>query len=179
MTSRPNDPVRRPLRATCLAAMGAMACLASVGCSVDDSSPRRNDPPIHRDEPIYRDEPGRPTNYPSDDRGEASIPRDAKLADSGSGNLRYTAPSDGRVWLRDAENRDTIIYTGKIYRGDDIFVEPAANRVSINGRKVLEYDLKKNHKHQLFFDRAEYGGRYGDRHDHGYDNRPRDRDDRY
>ena len=151
------DRPRRLARAAALAVLGLTVAFAGVGCNLPNSSGRS-------DEPVRRGDSRTDSDYPSSESTETSIPRDARIGDSGTGNLTYTAPSDGRIWLRDAES-SAVIYSAKIYRGDEIKVEPAANRISVNGRKVLDQDLKKNHKHQLYFDRAEAGGRYGDRHD--------------
>lgn len=154
---RPNDQRHRLARAASLAMLGLAVGFAGVGCNAMGTSGRR-------DEPARRDDRQTGSNNPNAESTDATMPRDARPAEFGTGNLRFTAPSDGRVWLRDAE-ASTVIYTARIYRGDELFVEPAANRISVNGRKVLDQDLKKDHKHQLYFDRAESGGRYGDRHD--------------
>ncbi|HEY8665159.1 MAG TPA: hypothetical protein VIL86_00780 [Tepidisphaeraceae bacterium] len=54
--------------------------------------------------------------------------------------MTWRAPEDGRVWVVNRD-RDKIVYSGRLLKGQEIVVDPDKNRVRIDGRSVME-DIK-------------------------------------
>jgi len=79
------------------------------------------------------------------------VPRDARVVDEGRGStLSYSARGDGEVYLTDS-SASTVIWDSKVRDGDRISVDPARNRIEINGREQTKIDLKSNDRFQLYF----------------------------
>jgi hypothetical protein len=80
-----------------------------------------------------------------------SLSANAVLGVEGDRNLVYTAPNDGIVTVYDART-DTILYTGKVARGDSVVADVDNNRITLNGRVVAEPHLDRLHEHRLYFE---------------------------
>jgi len=79
------------------------------------------------------------------------VPRDARVVDEGRGStISYSARGDGEVYLTDS-SAQTVIWDSKVRDGDRISVDPARNRIEINGREQTKIDLKSNDRFQLYF----------------------------
>ncbi len=101
-----------------------------------------------------------------------TIPRDARKVAEGSGELSYTARTDGRVYLYDIDDRVAI--DNRALRRDERYsANPDQNRIQIDDKKVSEQDLKRKHNHRIYFqsnDRRDQD----DRDTSGADRLPRD-----
>jgi hypothetical protein len=75
----------------------------------------------------------------SDDR-RTEIPTNATLATSGNSKLSYAAPTDGTIWVYDV-NKDAILYSGPVARGDAVVVDPDLNLITVGGHTVAEKTL--------------------------------------
>src|SRR5918993_219371 len=96
----------------------ALAAFLISGCSEDDKDSLRD-----RD----RDRDG---------GGLDETPRDAVRVEEGVGRtLRYEADRDGRVYVYD-EDDDRVVYSGNVYRGEDFVVDPDADVLSVNGKRL-------------------------------------------
>ena len=89
-----------------------------------------------------------------DDRGDldssVSIPRDARKVAEGTGELAYSAHSDGRVYLYDIDDR--VVVDNRALRRDERYAaDPDQNRIQIDSKKVSNQDLKRKHNHRIYF----------------------------
>lgn len=78
------------------------------------------------------------------------IPAGARMAMQGDQQLVYPAPQDGTVYIYDADDR-TLIYSGKVEKGQSITVDPDADTVMIDTRLVLEKDIHAGNRHRIYF----------------------------
>jgi hypothetical protein len=68
------------------------------------------------------------------------------------GELRYTAPRDGHIYVHDVD-ADRTIYSARVFRGDRIQVDPDDGDISINGREVERNQVLRGNRYQIWFDR--------------------------
>ncbi|MBC8107881.1 MAG: hypothetical protein H7Z14_14935 [Anaerolineae bacterium] len=80
----------------------------------------------------------------------ASIPPDATLQTEGQKQLTFRASEPGTVYIYN-RNDDKIVYSGDIGRGETIAVDPDKNRITLDGRTVLEKGLDHNETLRVFF----------------------------
>jgi hypothetical protein len=80
-----------------------------------------------------------------------SLGANAVLGVEGDKNLAYTAPNDGIATVYDARS-DTILYIGKVARGDSVVADVDNNRITLNGRVVAEPHLDRLHEHRIYFE---------------------------
>ena len=78
------------------------------------------------------------------------VPKDARVVDSGSGSLSYTAREDGSVYLYDEDAR-RVVWDARLRQDDRVSVSADDNRVEVNGRSATSIDLKSDHNFRLYF----------------------------
>jgi hypothetical protein len=78
------------------------------------------------------------------------VPRDARVVDSGSDRLTFTAPYDGSVYLYDEDAR-RVIWDERLRDGDRVSISPDDNRIDVNGRSQADLDLKSEHRFRLYY----------------------------
>src|SRR6185503_11579563 len=78
------------------------------------------------------------------------VPKDARVVDSGSGSMSYTARDDGSVYLYDEDAR-TVVWDARLRSDDRVTVDPDKNRIEVNGRSPTSIDLKSDHNFRLYF----------------------------
>jgi hypothetical protein len=154
-----------------LLALVASLFVASAGCE-SDSPPdhhRRTDRTRISDRSIDRDDDAYDREHRLDDRDAvlssdrvlSGVPRNARRIDSaqGSSEMMYTARRDATIYVYDAD-ADKVVYTGSLQDGDRFVLDPNDNLALINGKKVLDRDLKSRHVFRLYVledrDRARY-----------------------
>ena len=118
----------------------------------DDGDYRRSDP---RDGDVVGRDPARRGDSTvardRDLRGLSQIPRDAVKVEEGVGDaLRYEAERDGRVYVYD-EDDDAVVYKGTLERGEEFVVDPEADVLSADGRRVGDVNLRAAHRYRLYF----------------------------
>lgn len=93
-----------------------------------------------------------PTDSSSDrdGSGRGSIPRDARIVDEGTGRITYTAKDDGRLWLYDADDR-MLIDARNVRRGQEYVALIDQNKAQLDGKKVVDEDLKRKHVHRIYY----------------------------
>jgi hypothetical protein len=94
-----------------------------------------------------RPDPGRPS----------SLPREARFMFEQEGNTYWNAPEDGTVWVLSIED-NRIPYTGPMRRGQEIFVNPGDDQISVAGRRVYQGNLVRGGRHQIYFAASGGGG---------------------
>ena len=101
------------------------------------------------------------------DRHEA-IPETAMTVSEAAGDIKYTAPDDGEVYVYD-QAQDELIYSGRIRKGETLSLEPEddEDKIRIDSQVVSTKDLKEGNKHKVFFrpmtDRERAAGLASDR----------------
>ena len=80
-----------------------------------------------------------------------AIPDTSVLVAFGSGRIAFTAVDPGRMYVYNADTA-RVVFTTHIEPGQRIVVDPAAGRVLLNGRPVLEQDLGKRKTFRLYYD---------------------------
>ena len=85
------------------------------------------------------------------DRHEA-VPSAAMEVSEAQGDVKYTAPSDGEVYVQNANGHD-LIYSGRIRKGETLSVESEddEDKIRIDSQVVSTKDLKEGEKHKIFF----------------------------
>ncbi|MBC7782208.1 MAG: hypothetical protein H7144_00095 [Burkholderiales bacterium] len=79
------------------------------------------------------------------------IPEDARLVKEGSGEIRYRATANGRIWLYDVQER-SVRYQTDLLDGDTVRVVPQDDRVYINDTSVKVKSLPDDRAHRIYFD---------------------------
>jgi DNA-binding beta-propeller fold protein YncE len=86
--------------------------------------------------------------------GPKGLPGGAALVAEGSGPLVFTASDKGTVYVRDAQ-ADRLVFQSPVEKGQRVEVDPAGNRVTLEGRQVSAPPLRSNVSYQIYMKRAE------------------------
>ena len=78
------------------------------------------------------------------------VPKDARVVDSGSGSMSYTARDDGSVYLYDEDAR-TVVWDARVRADDRVTIDADKNRIEVNGRSPTSIDLKSDHRFRLYY----------------------------
>lgn len=138
-----------------MVSLGTASLTALTGCPSSDE-PVKSGPhsgPISRDDPY-------------------GVPRDAKVVLEQNGELRYTVPADGKIYLLDVRS-EKVMDSRNIRRGQEYVVNPKDQKVWVDNERVADPALDKNHTYRVLFadpkqDRDHYDtrdDRRGDRRD--------------
>lgn len=90
--------------------------------------------------------PERPESVPADARSVAK--------QSGSNPVNFTAPHDGMVYVYD-RSASQMVYSGRVRQGETLELDPRADKVRLDGRTLLETDLRDLNEYQVWFDQTE------------------------
>jgi hypothetical protein len=90
------------------------------------------------------------------DRPE-SVPADARSVakQGGTQPVNFTAPRDGTVYVYDRTSQK-MLYSGRVRQGETLELDPMRNKVRLEGRVVMEKNLRDLNQYQVWFD--EEGG---------------------
>jgi hypothetical protein len=81
------------------------------------------------------------------------VPSDAMQVASGSRVVAYTAPHDGKAYLRDdTDNR--VVYSTDLRHDQVIRFDPALDNVRIDGNTAPEGIANPGHDHSIYFARS-------------------------
>ena len=135
------------LRNLSLTAVLGAALLAGAGCSMfggdDDKKDRRDDRVSRSDRSDVERAPG----------SKGKLPSDARRVDEGRDTtLRYDVRDRGTVYLVD-RTADVVVWSSDVRDGDRVNIDPAKNKIEVNGREQARIDLKGDHKFELYVDR--------------------------
>src|SRR6476469_8387854 len=82
--------------------------------------------------------------------GPKGLPGGAVIVAEGSGPLVFTAMDKGTAFVRDV-SADNVIYQSPVEKGQRIEVDPAGNRVTLDGRQVnTTGPLRSNGSYQIY-----------------------------
>lgn len=65
-----------------------------------------------------------------------SVPMSAMLVGEGNDRVEYTAADDGEVWIVNSD-RNTLVYGGRVDRGEQVVIDPKDDRLLIGSRTGL------------------------------------------
>jgi hypothetical protein len=82
-----------------------------------------------------------------------AVPTGAMQVSSGGKIVAFTAPHDGRAYVRD-ENDKRIIYSADVKKDQVVKFDPQEKAVMIDGRVAAEKIADSNHDHSIFFERS-------------------------
>jgi len=81
----------------------------------------------------------------------SEVPADGVKVAEGNQKLLYKAPEAGTIFVyQDQDNR--LIYRGAIRKGDTVELNTNDDRISINGKTVMEKGLSTGRTYKMFFD---------------------------
>jgi hypothetical protein len=82
-----------------------------------------------------------------------SVPADARSVAKQSGNnpVNFTAPRDGTVYVYD-RSAGRMVYSGRVQQGETLELDPRRDNVRLEGRVVLEKDLRDLNEYQVWFE---------------------------
>lgn len=115
--------------------------LATTGCpsgssSKSSSSSNHNQPTLN----IGSDDSG--THTPSQSTND--IPRGTEVVLRGTGRQTYPLTHDGEIWISD-RNKDTVVFHKRLFKGDEVTIDPNRDRIYVNGETVSREPLKDGH----------------------------------
>jgi len=83
----------------------------------------------------------------------SEVPAEGVKVAEGNQKLLYKAPESGTIFIYESpDNR--LIYRGAIRRGDTVELNTNDDRISVNGKTVMEKGLGSGHNYKMFFDPA-------------------------
>ena len=92
----------------------------------------------------------RPPPDELNDRRPRRIPRSADVVREGYEKLLWRADMTGRYYVYDVTN-DRIVHDAAIARGQELYLDPKRDRVSVDGKDVPGLDVKKDGFHRIYF----------------------------
>src|SRR3954468_12344368 len=83
----------------------------------------------------------------------SEVPAEGVKVAEGNQKLLYKTPESGTIFVyEDPGNR--LIYRSAVRRGDTVELNTNDDRISINGKTVMEKGLGSGHTYKMFFDSA-------------------------
>jgi hypothetical protein len=82
-----------------------------------------------------------------------SVPADAQSVakQTGTNAVNFTAPRDGTVYVYDRTQKE-MLYSGRVRQGETLELDPKRDKVRLEGRVVMEKDLRDLNQYQVWFD---------------------------
>src|SRR5580700_10016885 len=81
------------------------------------------------------------------------VPSDAMQVSSGGKVVAFTAPHDGKAYLRD-DTDNCVVYSTDLKRDQVMRFDPTADVVRIDGNTAPEGIAKPGHDHSIYFARS-------------------------
>ena len=83
----------------------------------------------------------------------SEVPADGVKVAEGNQKLLYKPSEPGTIFIYESpDNR--LIYRGAVRRGDTVELNTNDDRISVNGKTVMEKGLGSGHTYKMFFDSA-------------------------
>lgn len=79
-----------------------------------------------------------------------SIPNSAMLVDKSNGNVNFTSPHDGDVYVYDRSS-GKMLYSGRMERNQTLAVNARDDRITLNGRTVMDQQIRDNDELKVYF----------------------------
>ena len=172
--------MRRIIRITADAVLGAAAVVSAAGCYRD--AEYYEGAHLYEAQHAYYSDPYPyydDHRYDRDDHRNARrhyVPSDAERVAEGSGNLMYAPDRAGRVYVRD-ERTGKVIYRDRIEPGQKVTVDPERRRIDVDGRTKRDELSAKPRERDVFFraDRERRGNDGGNKGGDGGGERRREK----
>ena len=84
---------------------------------------------------------------------EHGIPADASLVSEGNQRIAYRAPYDGQVYVYNAAT-NRLVYSGRVHRDEMVEVRPNEDRITIDGNRVTDANVRSGDTYRVFFERT-------------------------
>ncbi len=84
-----------------------------------------------------------------------AVPPGATQVSSGNRVISYTAPHDGKIYLRD-DNENAAVYSSEIRRDQVVKYDPAMQQVMVDGSVATQKVPDAHHDHSWFFERSSH-----------------------
>jgi hypothetical protein len=85
-------------------------------------------------------------------QGRSSIPSNARLEQTGSSGLSYTAHDPGNVYVLDSTDNKKV-FEGHMNTGDQLIVKPSVDQIMLAGNQANHNEtLQPEHQYQIYFD---------------------------
>lgn len=85
-------------------------------------------------------------------QGRSTIPSNARLEQSGTNGLSYTAHDPGNVYVLDSDGNKKV-FEGHMNTGDQIVVKTSVDQIILAGNNANHSEtLKPDHKYEIYFD---------------------------
>jgi hypothetical protein len=85
-------------------------------------------------------------------QGRSSIPSGARLEQSGSSGLSYTAHDPGNVYVLDSTDNKKV-FEGHMNTGDQIIIKPSVDQIILAGNSANHSTtLSPDHQYNIYFD---------------------------
>jgi len=78
------------------------------------------------------------------------IPKSARLISENRGNIDFVAPEHGMVYVYD-HSSGAMLYSGRIRDGETLRVQPKDDRITLEGRTVMDKQIRDNDDLKVFF----------------------------
>jgi len=83
----------------------------------------------------------------------SEVPADGVKVAEGNTELLYKAPEAGTIFIYESpDNR--LVYRSAIRRGDTVKLNAKDDRITVNGKTVMEQGINTGHTYKMFFDPA-------------------------
>jgi len=83
----------------------------------------------------------------------SEVPADGVKVAEGNSKLLYKAPEPGTIFIFESpDNR--LVYRGAIRKGDTVELNAKDDRITVNGKTVVEQGINTGHTYKMFFDPA-------------------------
>jgi len=83
----------------------------------------------------------------------SEVPADGVKVAEGNSKLLYKAPEAGTIFIYESpDNR--LVYRGAIRKGDTVELNAKDDRITVNGKTVMEQGINTGHTYKMFFDPA-------------------------
>lgn len=78
------------------------------------------------------------------------VSQSATLRAEGVGRSDFVADSEGTVWVVDSSS-NSVVYSGRMLRGDALMLDPTADRLTLNTRPVYDRSLVRGDRYRIFY----------------------------
>ncbi|HEY8750655.1 MAG TPA: hypothetical protein VIM11_21905 [Tepidisphaeraceae bacterium] len=83
-----------------------------------------------------------------------AVPPEATKMVSGAKVVAFTAPHDGRIYLRDDSDRH-MVYSGDVRKNQIVQYNPADQSFQVNGKVMANNIPNATHAHTIFFEQSD------------------------
>ena len=83
----------------------------------------------------------------------SEVPADGVKVAEGNQKLLYKSPQAGTIFIYESSD-NRLVYRGAIRKGDTVELNAKDDRITVNGKTVMEQGINTGHTYKMFFDPA-------------------------